>query len=295
MKPPRKPPRIGLASLSARLIFPMVSSVAIALSGCGGTPACSGGDEHAAVLTTFTFARQMPKGVSRGFDLDNHVSGPGDDLTCNHADLLDPDGKPGIDNALSGLLPAIDAVANGALDGIIQGAVNNGMLLVGIDLKNVESLTNDDCVEMTFSHLSGVPTVGTDKLLDNWQTFDTARDIPESHVTGRIDNGVITAGPFELALPVRILDAKFTLHAHHAYVRSTVDGDGNMSGIFGGGIEVQELLDQVETLNIGANLQKVLPGLLMNTADLAKNPDTGDCMQLSTVMVFTAKPAFINP
>ena len=291
MQPPRLPNKLFYSVLTTSLTL----SFTLLTSGCGGDKACTGGDELAIVLTAFTFARQMPKGTSVGFDLDNHVSAIGDSLTCNHPDLIDPEGHKGIDNAMSGLLPAIDAVANGALDGIIQGAINNGMLLVGLDLKNVTSTQNDDCVDVTFSHLSGVPTVGTDKILDPYQTFDTARDIPPSHVIGRIDNKVLTAGPFELSLPVRILDAKFTLHAHNAHLHVTLGDDGNLTGYFGGGVAVQEILDQVETLNIGASLQKILPNLLMNTADQAQDPNTGDCTQLSTVMVFAGKPAFINP
>jgi hypothetical protein len=271
-----------------------VAAIAIVAAGCSAPPQCASRAERAFVLTSMPFVRQNPPGVSKGFDLDNHVAAAGDALTCGHASLVSPDGVPGIDNQLSELLPSIDNVTHNALDGLIQDAINAGGLLVGIDLTHVDSLKDEPCVDVEFNRLGGTPLVGTDKVLLADQTFAIDQSAPVSTARGALKGGVLDAGPFELELPVRLLDASFILGLHEARFRATFADDGSVSGIIGGGVLVDELLAQVIHLNIGAMLQKLLPVLLQSTADLAYDPVSGNCRQLSATVAFTAKSAFID-
>ena len=72
------------------------------------------------------------------------------------------------------------------------------------------------------------------------QALDAIRMYPPSHVQGRIRDGVIEAGPFELALPVTALDARFTLNLHNARVRLTLGKDRSMRGVMGMGADEHE-------------------------------------------------------
>lgn len=274
---------------------------ALALGGCGGTPSdntpadnCMTGKDKGSVAVKLKFARQMG-GVTEGFDLDNYTATPGDPKTCGHASLKSATGQTGIDNQFSAVLPAIDAQTNGALDGELQDAINGGMLLIGIELAHLDDPKNDGCVDLKFVRLTGQPSIGTDKLLDPNQTFDTDRMGPMSKGKGTIKNGVLTAGPMEVALPVRILDANFVLNVHNARMTMTLGNDNELTGVLGGGLLVDEVLTNLEKYAIGNDLKKMLPDLLNSIADLDVDPMTMKCRQFSVAMTYTAKNAFINP
>jgi hypothetical protein len=296
--------RPAWASALGRRLLPLL----LAAAGCHGSEApiedgqrsCASGSEKDIVLTRLQFARQSKPGVSEGFQLIDHVATAGDSATCGHASLRDPAGRPGINNQLSVLMQTVDTATNGAVDPLIQDAINSGMLLYGVrllDLPAAASPTmaaaNSDCVRLEFSLLGGKPSVGTDQRLDPNQTFTRQPGLMLSQATGVLHDGVIEAGPFELLMPIRILDAQFVQAVHAAHVRITLHGDGSASGVIGGGIDKKELLDHLKDLAIG-KVRDVLPVLLDTIADLDPDSMTSDCHQFSGAFVFDAKSAFIN-
>ena len=87
----------------------------LALSACASTPPSHGApctSDHVAstLVRTLRFARQDPRGVSEGFDIDQHVSSSGDPIGCRHADFTSPSGVPGIDNQMATLVPLIESL-----------------------------------------------------------------------------------------------------------------------------------------------------------------------------------------
>lgn len=291
----RKPFRF----VSSLLLGPLLFSGAL---GCGGddgdmpaAPKCDGGSEKSLVLTRIGFARQMPQGISPGFQLIDHVATDGDPATCGHASLTDPEGRKGINNQLSALMPAVDAATNGAADPLVQEAINSGMLLYGVRIPNFPAGQADaDCVDLEFRLLGGKPSVGTDQRLDPNQTFDTQPGSPKSSVQGVMKGGVIEAGPFELTMPIRILDAQFNQVVRIAHVRIALNPDGSATGVIGGAITKSELIDHVAPLGIGP-VKDLLPTLLDTIADIEPEPTSHDCHQFSSAFVIEAKNAFINP
>lgn len=254
---------------------------------------CAGGSEKALVLTRISFARQMPMGVSEGFQLIDHVAMDGDPATCGHGSLTDPQGRKGINNQLSVLMPTVDAVTNGAADPLVQEAINGGMLLYGVRIPNLQGMGDADCVNLDFHLLGGKPSVGTDQRLDPNQTFVILPGSPTSTVRGVMKAGVIEAGPFELVMPIRILDAQFNQTVHGARVRIALHEDGSASGVIGGGITKSELVDHIAPLGIGP-VKDLLPALLDTLSDLDPDPAGSDCRQFSGAFTFDAKNAFIN-
>ena len=298
--------RTGSVRDVARRVSWLVLAGALTVVGCGGAGpttgdagikavACMGGKTLDEVIVKMEFVVQMPSGVSRGFDIDNYTAMAGDGKTCGHASLTAPDGTPGIDNQLSDLIPTADAISNGALEPEIQAAINGGQLLVGVTMDNVDDPKNDSCVTLRFRHLTGTPALGTDMILNPSQTFNAATDVPVSTVQASIRDGVVTlAQPFDLALPVRILDAKFTMNVHNTHARIQFAADGSADGVIGGSVVGDELITNLLMYGIGDNLKKALPALVDSISDQAFDPSTGRCPQFSIAMGFATKPAFIN-
>jgi hypothetical protein len=272
--------------------------VALALAGC--TNASHGGPcrdtpIQSSLVRTLRFARQDPRGVSEGFDIDRHVSLSGDPIGCRHADFTSPEGVPGIDNQIATLVPLIESQAGGVtLDSILTTAINDGQLLLAIELLGVDDPLNDDCVTVRTRPLIGTPSLGTDHLVEIGQTFDAAPNGEETLVpNARIVNGVVDIGPVPLTVPVAILDARFTLHIQSGFMHIELHDDGVWSGKLAGGISISEMTMIAQGLNIPPDLMNAVMLLLASSADLGMDATTGRCTQVSSTLLFESVTAFV--
>ncbi len=278
---------------------------ALALAGCVGGevdepagpsgPAATDTRTRAYVVTTLGFTRQTKPGVREGFDLDGRVSDKTDEATCFKADAVDPDGRGGIDNELSGIIPTVDGVFQGAVDGLVQSSIRDGQLVLSYELRGVDDLANDPEVDFVFQvGLKAHPSLGTDGVIEAYQTFDPDPASPPNTTNkAHIKDGVLYVGPLSLALPIAIFDVSFVLHLQDAQFRATIADDGSVDGLIGGGIVIQELLDGVKQ---GAGVEQNLPMIrlaMSASADLAPDAD-GVCRQLSAALSFRSKPAFVR-
>ncbi|MBK9262672.1 MAG: hypothetical protein IPM54_23080 [Polyangiaceae bacterium] len=281
----------GVVSLSALLV----------LSGCApeGPSAeelsCTTGQTHTAVLTSLAFTLAQDD-IAPGFDLDGRVSGADDYLSCGKADFVDPDGVPGIDNRLASLIPVIKDQVGDAVDGLVQGAINDGELVILLELENVDDVANDACVNVGVQvGAKKRPTLGTDGVIEAYQTFDPDPAVARSFVpNARIENGVLRTGSFPLAVPIAIFDVAFTIHMENAQLRFSIDEEGKVHGFLGGGMLPQELLDGVAE---GAGVAQYLPAIkvaMEANTDLAYNDETGKCERFSGALEFSGTPAFVR-
>lgn len=234
-------------------------------------------------------------GVSDGFDIDAHVSGGSDPIGCRHADFSTPAGEHGIDNQIATLVPIIESQAGGVtLDSILQTAINDGQLMLAIELLGVDDEMNDDCVTVRTRPLMGTPSLGTDGLIEIGQTFDAQPGGEQTLIpNARIVNGVVDVGPVPLTVPVAILDARFTLHIQSGFMHIEIHDDGVWSGKLGGGISIAEMTSIAMGLNIPSGLMGAVAALLMTSADLAPDPMTNRCTQVSSTLVFESATAFV--
>lgn len=285
---------------------------ALTAAGCGDGSMNTQGDGGADATTdapaacpptsrtlTFVMARMaivrtapMMDEVAEGFDLDDRVSPIGESATCRQADLTSPSGERGIDNQLARLVPLVDQMTGGALDGAIQGAINNGQMLVTVTVDGVDDMCNDPAVDVQLRRVSGMPFVGSDMLVDPGQTFDVMRDTPSARTTGRIVNGVLETDPANLPLPIAILDARFVLNFYDARLRLAINTNGDGAGLIGGGISLAEFTSVVEDLTIPSALMMTVKGALALYADLDRNA-MGKCERISGAMRLMARPAFV--
>lgn len=249
---------------------------------------------RSSLIRTIGFA-PLDGTVSEGFDLDGRVSDGSDRLSCGRADFTTPDGVRGIDNQVARLVPLVEAQAGGVrLDDILATAVNNGQMLLALELDGLDDERNDPCVTVQLRPLMGTPSLGTDGRIEVGQTFDARTDGVVSRVEGgRIVDGVLDAGPAEIALPVTILDASFVLHVHDALIHFEIDEEGNFSGALGGGVDIEEMITVSQSLNVPSALMGAVMTLLSNNADLARDPETNRCGQISATLLFQSVPAFV--
>lgn len=281
-------PSLGALSILALLTV-------VCANGCSHKPAGPPTARKTWILSSLGFTRESNH-VAPGFDLDHKVTTTPDPDSCGMLDLVAPDGTPGIDNQLSLLIPVVEKQFGNAVDGIISGAINDGRLLIALDLANVSTTTDSRGVDMEVKLAQGKPSVGTDGALDAFQTFDLKRDgqIVSPASNGTFANGTFTIGPFPLHIPIAIFDVAFTIYIRDAIIRFTVDDNGDAVGLLGGSISMEEVADGVKN---GAGVAPLLPqirGVGLLFADMGLDPDSGKCSLLSAALAFKARPAFLR-
>jgi hypothetical protein len=254
------------------------------------------------VVDTMGFTRQKPIGIAPGFDLDGKISVGDDAASCKKADLKAPDGSVGIDNEFAKLVPVVEASGIGALEGIIQATINDGGIMLmfqvdGLDDATVEAdgTLTDAAVTLRVRAGNGVPLLGTDGLLLAGQTFGRHTDSPEISASAKVDKGVLTAEPFDILLPLVVFGVRYDLDVRGVHVRTRLTPDGGMTeGLFGGGVTMDSIIDIAQK---GAADQKNLVELVMavvgGAGDLAFDPVTGTCTQVSAVLAFTGVNAYL--
>lgn len=273
----------------------------LVISGCAPDesaaedPSCTSGTTHTAVLTSLAFTI-ADKNVAPGFNLDGRVSDGNDSLSCGHEDYVDPDGVPGIDNRLATLIPVVKEQVGDAVDGLVQGAINDGELVILTEMENVDDLQNDSCVNLGVQiGVKKRPALGTDGVIEAYQTFDADATVPRSYVTkAKIENGVLTTGAFPLVVPIAIFDVAFTIHLTDARLRFSIDDEGKTQGLLGGGMLPKEILDGVSE---GAGVDQYLPAIkvaMEANTDMNQNEETGKCERFSGALAFSGTPAFLR-
>jgi hypothetical protein len=243
-----------------------------------------------AMVNVLRFAREVEGGRVPGIDLDDRVSDNRDAPGCFQADATAPDGTPGVDAAFSTLLPALEAVGGDAIEGLVQSAINMGELLLSLEIMGLDDPLNDDCVQVRVGRGMGVPSLGTDGYLLAGQTYERDPAGPESVIVGAtIRNGVLEAGPFELALPLQVFDRFILFNVRQARLQVQVTPGGDWVGVMGGAVLIEEI-EQVAQ-DAGETVSAVLQTIVGQAADLLPN-EAGVCQALSVSLVFNARDGF---
>ena len=273
------------------------------LVGCGPAPTSSRTLET--VMRTLKLERSTADGVAVGMDLDGKVSTELDDTTCRKPDFTDPNGVPGIDNQLARLLPLIDAAGQGAIDALVQGAINEGtaLLLMSLELRGAGG-------EVKTRRGQDVPLLGADGRILPGQTLNVDKSSDLGHTTlvevedepgsvaGGLSSGAaaptrVRVGPFSLDLPIVVFGTLYALRIPDARVVLTLGEDGAIDGLIAGGVPVADVLNMVDTASkmAGVDYVGLFGGSVRETADLFPGPD-GDCAALSIAASFHAVQAF---
>jgi hypothetical protein len=257
----------------------------------GGDGVCEGGDSMTGVVSRLTFGRQEPMGVTWGFDLDGVDSTSTDPQGCYKADMVDPEGNTGIDSAFSGLVPALEATEAAAIEGLIEDSILTGELQLLFTIDGVDDPANDDCVSVEVAEGSEAPLLATDGTLLDWQTLTRDPTVARERASQlALEDGTVTATDLELHLALEVLGEPVIFDMMAGAMRIDVADDGYMSGFFGGGVAIAQIMAVSDSDEIG--ISELVESLVTTAADLNPGAD-GQCEELSITFEFEATPAYL--
>jgi hypothetical protein len=268
-----------------------------------GKPSLAGSTTRLFVLDTLAFAPEVPLldaqgapvGTSvDGFNLDGLVS-DGATLACGELDYTAPDGTPGVDSKISSLLPLFAVAGIGAAEGLLQSTIEEGGILLMLQVDGIDDIANDPDVTTTIRAGFGKPLLATDGRLLPGQTYHLRPDSLDSQAeSGRIVDGVLTAGPLNTTLRLRVLGQDYELPVHGAWIRGRFTEDGGLdTGVLGAGVAIDDLrrVGEIAANDDGGVLTSI--NLLFDGAgDLAPDAD-GTCQQISATLAFSAVSAYL--
>jgi len=260
-------------------------------AGSGGDPVAS---SKLLVLSTLGFTRMGKDGRVPGFNLDGKTSTKHDKTTCEKPDFVNPSGEKGIDNQFATLVPLIEAGGLSAVEGLLQGAVDDGGLLIMLQVDGIDDPTDDPAVTVRVRAGTGKPLLGTDGVVLSGQTFNLHEKSPESLAkTARIEGGMLHAGPFDTLLPLTIFGVHYSFSVKGARIRARLLGDGDADqGVFGGGLLVSDMIGiakQAEKFEKGVS--DIVAPIAKIAGDMDKGPE--GCRQVSMALAFSGVSAFL--
>ncbi|MFT5430519.1 MAG: hypothetical protein ACI9OJ_001194 [Myxococcota bacterium] len=246
---------------------------------------------HATVVHQFSIDGEVEPGIAIGFDLDETVSPEGDESSCGHGDKSHDDFGPGIDNQFANVWDLIEPLVGPAIRALLQEAINEGRFLLIMELEGLDDPKNDDSVTLRVLRGQLEPAVGASGFLLPDQTFTIDREFPISVVENvAIVDGIIEAGPIEVAIPIEIFDANFTLRIRNGRLKFSIDEDGGFTGVLGGGIHVGDAIGELLETGAAAEAGLVQP-VFESNADLGKSGDT--CELISAAFGFATTPGYV--
>jgi hypothetical protein len=249
--------------------------------------------------TTSTETNQTP-----GFNIDGYNTPVSGTSGCGHPDRrfdVNQDGmvlddENGIDNQLADLAPLLSGFLS------LQDMVDGGDVLILVEAKYVDSLTNDDCVQVDL--LLGEVPAGETLVLDAsgriapGQAFvisDASYDDdgnPLISGLGSIVNGRLYIGPVTLSLSFPVdAQTEITLAIQSAQVAFNISATTLGVGVIGGALNVDALLSAVGGLLPDEFPPDTIRGILEPMMDI--NPDTNNanCDSVSLGLVFNGVDA----
>ena len=245
---------------------------------------------HTNVIRRLIFLRDEGSGTIDGFNLDDRVSDSNDLETCGKADRVDSDGREGIDNQLAVIFNALALIVEDTPQIAIQGAINEGRILMMVELEGLDDLKNDDQVTLRFFRGAGRPIIGNLGLINPYQTFLVDYTTPMSIAKDvSLVNGVIEAGPIDFEVPVDVLDANFPMAVQGGRIRVELSEDGTMTGLIGGSINVDKVLRDFGEV-VAGNEDEMARPIFERSADLRRVD--GQCTELSLAFGIEGHIAF---
>lgn len=242
---------------------------------------CTGGREMVFVVQRSDVPRLDEQGRRDGFDLDGTT-----DAVCGQRDVEAPDGRPGIDNQMAGILELYEGLTMDTLPAVSARQVVSGEDIQFIVLSHVDDLQDDDCVSV--ARRPGALPSGTrpedldtdgDGLLDPGLTFDFggARGHDD---TACIQGGVVHARflPIFDNLPGTEIEGT----VERGRLRMSVSEQGSGRALLGGSVRIADL----------SSLPTAVVEFLRPRADLSPSSRTArDCSSISFGIHLDVVPA----
>jgi len=247
-----------------------------------------------------------------GFDLDERVSradSPALD-ECAHDDFTSPTGDEGIDYNFLRVILTDEVGEDGEflfggfregqlVDGVINGAVKNGSMTILVDIRDLDDPVDDDDVTVQVFGSEDSPMKGTDDEVLPFATLSVHPDdtYHSDPATGRVVDGVLTAGPLDIIFPIdiQIVSDEFVLRDAWLRIELAEDRfDGVISGLWDVA-NIRDIIGKPTTDNGNAanfNIEQ-FEEAMASFADVEYDPAIGACRSFSTMFRFGGVAAFI--
>ena len=241
-------------------------------------------------------------GTVDGFDLDGAVSSRDAVSPCAHDDFVGPRGAPGIDLQFWRAVGCVRGFQAGEIaDVVVDQAVRDGSMTILVEVRGLDDARNDDVVRVQIFGSTDAPPVGADGRVLPFGTLSAHGDARYRSAvgSGRIVDGVLTAGPMDVRVRLNIQIVAGDLTFHDAWLRLELAPDGTAHGALFGFQPVEELYDIYGRKAGAAGAAAIgytcsgLYAALTSQADGDYDPDTGRCTSVSAGYRFDAVPAFI--
>jgi hypothetical protein len=230
------------------------------------------------------------EGVAAGWNLDGEISPEDDDASCGHGDFVSPEGEEGIDNQMAMVWALAESLIGEAVVALLQDGINEGRMLLMLELSDVDDLVNDEDVTLTLYRSIEVPIVSVAGFLMPDQTFRTDPDFPTlTFEHAAIVDGHVKAGPFDLAFPIYAFNANFLVGLADGYVEFDIDAAGRFSGHLGGIMDIHDVMGHMLETNAAEEAELIYP-LVEGLADINKTKD--GCTHLSAALRFDGVTGF---
>ena len=259
---------------------------------------CSSSDEgftHVLLISEINMVLgEDDGGRLEGLNLDDRVDESGIDSPCGKTDGTAPDGRQGIDNQISILGSLLISQLGGDPDALIQSSINDGRMLIIVELEDLQDLHNDDNVTARIHIGTGPVAIGTDGLPEPGQSFDIRGDSPEIVLRNlRLRDGRIEINPFDINIKVDILQAMFDMTFLDTHLGLNIDDEGDATGLLGGGVAatmIEDIIANDEVLRPTLDAARIL---LRSLSDLEVVDER--CTRVSAGMSIRAVEAFLLP
>ncbi len=266
------------------------------------TDSSDAGATQGFVFATLGFAYAPLTGPVDGLDLDGTTSSSDPSETCPHDDF-----EGGVD---FNMLRVIEQVGEGLgqgqiVDGILQSAVGTGSITLVVEVSGIDDPVEDDSVMVQLFASEDAPPTGSAGTVIGGGSLAVHPDdaFHGTPVSGRIEGGVLQAGPFELTIPFNIQLVTADLVLRTAHLRLDIDPDsGGGTGLLGAYWPIGDVISILgePTQEFGPNPDdESLPGAAgFALADLRSSLEThadggSACDTISTVFAFDAAQAFV--
>ena len=165
------------------------------------------------------------------------------------------------------------------IEGLIEDAILTGELQLLFTIDGVDDPFDDDCVAVEVSEGAEPPLLATDGTLLDWQTLTRDIAVPTERATEvALVNGTVIARDLQLHLALEVLGEPVVFDMKSGAMRIDVAEDGYMSGYFGGGVAIAQIMAVADSDEIG--ISELVESLVTTAADL--NPGAGgQCEELS--------------
>jgi hypothetical protein len=245
--------------------------------------------------------REVQSKIAYGFNLDGTDDGRATAQTCTHEKFQGLDGETAVDNQLYRVMGCTQGwrVGGAAAEYRVMEYPTYSHNRMLIEISNVDSELNDD--EVNVAIYKGLDTILKDskgEFLPNFTQRIDARFPTIATTRGRIENGVLSIDPVDFArYTMRWNVATGTRDWYDMHLRLELTDDG-AEGLIGGYQDLENYwLMYRRGLSISVDNSAWSPPSMyqasVRLADGRRDPATGKCTAISSVLKIKAVRAFI--